>query len=43
MPPLTQLLDCARVRRGCRSFRRLDHAIEELVAAIDRQDVAVTP
>ncbi|MDE0004740.1 MAG: DUF4276 family protein [Rhodospirillaceae bacterium] len=43
MPPLTDLLDCAQVRRRCRSFRRLDHAIGQLVAAIDRQVVAVTP
>ena len=43
MPPLTALLDCARIRRRCRSFRRLDHAIEELMAAVDGQVVAVTP
>ena len=43
MPPLTTLLDCARVRQCCRSFRRLDHAIEQLIAAVDGQVVAVTP
>ncbi len=43
MAPLTDLLDCARIRRRCRSFRRLDSAIEELIAAIDRRAVAVTP
>ena len=43
MPPLTDLLDCAQVRQSCRSFRRLDHAIEQLIAAVDRQVVAVTP
>ena len=43
MAPLTALLDCARIRRRCRSFRRLDHAIEQLVTAVDEQVVAVTP
>ena len=43
MAPLTALLDCALVRRRCRSFRRLDHAIEQLIAAVDGQVVAVTP
>ena len=43
MAPLTALLDCALVRRRSRSFRRLDHAIEQLIAAVDRQDVAITP
>ena len=43
MPPLTDLLDCAQVRQSCRSFRRLDHAIEQLVTAVDEQVVAVTP
>ena len=43
MPPLTDLLDCAQVRQSCRSFRRLDHAIGQLIAAVDRQDVVVTP
>ena len=43
MAPLTALLDCALVRRRSRSFRRLDHAIEELIAAVDGQVVAVTP
>ncbi len=43
MAPLTDLLDCAQVRRRCRSFRRLNHAIGQLIASVDRQDVAVTP
>ena len=43
MPPLTDLLDCAQVRQSCRSFRRLDHAIGQLIAAVDEQVVAVTP
>ena len=43
MAPLTDLLDCVQVRRRCRSFRRLNHAIGQLIASVDRQDVAVTP
>ena len=43
MPPLTDFLDFALVRCRCRSFRRLDHAIEQLIAAVDGQVVAVTP
>lgn len=43
MAPLTQLLDSACIRRRCRSFRRLDHAIGQLIAAVDGQIVAVTP
>ena len=43
MAPLTQLLDCALVRQRCRSFHRLDHAVEQLIAAVERRDVAVSP
>lgn len=43
MAPLTESLDCVQVRRRCRSFRRLDHAVEQLIAAVERRDVAVTP
>ena len=41
--PMTQLLKPALVAPRSRSFRRLQHALEEAVAAIDVRQVIVTP
>ena len=43
MVPLTASLDFDLVRPRSRSFQRLGHAIEELIAAVDQRSVAVTP
>jgi len=40
---MTRLLDPELVQLRCRSFRRLCKAIDEAVAAIDMQQVVVTP
>lgn len=41
--PMTRLLDTTRVRERSRSFRRLCHAIEQALEAIDSGQVIVTP
>ncbi len=41
--PMTRLIDPERVRQRSRSFRRLCHALEEAVNAIDMGQVIVTP
>lgn len=41
--PMTQLLKPGLVALRSRSFRRLQHALEEAVAAIDTRQVLVTP
>lgn len=39
----TQLMNFSRVRERSRSFRRLEHAVEELLDAIDTGSTGVTP
>lgn len=41
--PMTSLIDIALARRNSRSFRRLCHAVEEIVAAIDEGRAVITP
>jgi hypothetical protein len=41
--PMTKLLDLERVRQRSRSFRRLCHALDEAVSAIDGKLTIVTP
>jgi hypothetical protein len=40
---MTRLLDPVRVRQRSRSFRRLCHALEQAVEAIDSRQILVTP
>lgn len=40
---LTAAIDFERVRQRSRSFRRLEHAVDELLDAIDQKIVRVTP
>jgi hypothetical protein len=42
-PAMTRLLDIELVSQRSRSFRRLCHAVEEMVEAIDGGQVVVTP
>jgi len=41
--PMTRLLDIALVRERSRSFRRLYHALEEVIEAMDTGKIIVTP
>ncbi len=41
--PMTHLLDIVLARERSRSFRRLWHAIEQALVAIDKSQVVVTP
>lgn len=41
--PLTRLMNMDLARHGSRSFRRMWHAVEELVDAIDGMSVRITP
>jgi len=40
---MTRLMDLDLVRERCRSFRRLEKAVKELVEAIERGEATVTP
>ncbi len=40
---LTQLLDCRLVRNRSRSFRRLEHALDQLVTCLQKNTVMITP
>ena len=42
-PAMTRLLDVELVREHSRSFRRLCHAVEQIVEAIDSGSIVVTP
>jgi hypothetical protein len=42
-PALTEFIDIEHTRQRSRSFRRLCHAIEELLEAIDSGSTIVTP
>lgn len=41
--PMTELLDTTMARQNSRSFRRLHHAIEQIVEAMNSGKVVVTP
>ncbi len=41
--PMTKWIDIALAKQNSRSFRRLCHAVEEMLAAIDSGEAVVTP
>ena len=41
--PMTQWLDTTLARQRSRSFRRLCHAIEQILDAMDAAGIVVTP
>ena len=42
-PAITQMMDIELAKQNSRSFRRLCHAVEEIIAAIDGGEIVVTP